>query len=296
MSNNGQHPPQSDALNREGRRIQELIEEIETMPDPATRATMLECIESLVHFYGEGLARILQLVEERGAEGRATYESLINDPVVKGLLLIHDLHPVPLETRLHEALDKIRPYMESHGGNVELISLQDNVAFLRLQGHCKTCPSSTVTMELALRGAIEEACPDLVRFEVEGIPATSLDMEHIPNKEPEWVEIPRAWELAEDSMTAVHAGAAALILCRTNGQLYAYRDHCPACNMPLHLGMIDGDFLECSLGHRYDVSHAGRSITQSSLHLDPLPLLTRDGVVKVALPRESPQAPVTDTA
>ena len=86
-----------------------------------------------------------------------------------GCCLIHDLHPVPLETRLREALDTVRPYMESHGGNVELLSLEDDVARLGLQGHCKTCPSSSVTLELAIRGAIEEACPDLMGIEVEGL-------------------------------------------------------------------------------------------------------------------------------
>ena len=135
-----------------------------------------ECLESLLSFYGRGLERILELVEEAGPEGQKVYENLINDGAVRGLLLIHNLHPVPLETRLLEALDKIRPYMESHGGNVELLSLHDDIATLRLQGHCKTCPSSTITMDLAIRSAIEEACPDLMGFEVEGIapaPATA---------------------------------------------------------------------------------------------------------------------------
>ena len=119
-------------------------------------------------FYGHGLERILELVEKAGPEGEKVREALIHDPGVRGLLLIHGLHPVPLEERLLEALDKVRPYMESHGGNVELLSLENDYAKLRLQGHCETCPSSTVTLELAVRAAIEEACPDLAGFEVEG--------------------------------------------------------------------------------------------------------------------------------
>ena len=51
------------------------------------------------------------------------YQHLINDKVVRGFLLIHDLHPADLETRLRDALDHVRPYLQSHGGNVELISL-----------------------------------------------------------------------------------------------------------------------------------------------------------------------------
>ena len=105
-----------------------------------------------------------------------------------GLLLIHGLHPVPLETRLREALEKVRPYMQSHGGNVELLSLDNDAARLRLLGHCKSCPSSAVTLELALKQAIEEACPDLLSFECEGVAEASADHEsHTPNAAPSWI-------------------------------------------------------------------------------------------------------------
>ena len=102
-------------------------------------------------FYGHGLERILQLVANAGPDGQKLYSDLIHDNVVRGLLLIHDLHPVDIATRLRDALDKVRPYLESHGGNVELISLIDDVARLRLQGTCKSCASSAVTLELAIR-------------------------------------------------------------------------------------------------------------------------------------------------
>ena len=278
-----------DELNREGKRIQELIARIGEVPDPSSRAMLEECLESLLRFYGQGLARILELVEEAGPEGREVYDRLINDGAVRGLLLIHGLHPVSLEARLREALDKIRPYMESHGGNVELLSLEDDVARLRLQGHCKTCPSSAVTMELAIRGAIEEACPDLMGFEVEGVEPVSSNapMLHIPNSALAWTEIAEAQGLDEGAMVSVHPGEFSLIICKHNSQLFAYRDHCPACNMPLHLGAFENGVIFCSLGHRYDAQRAGASLDRTSLHLDPLPLLVQDGVVRVALARES---------
>jgi Fe-S cluster biogenesis protein NfuA/nitrite reductase/ring-hydroxylating ferredoxin subunit len=277
-----------DELNRVGRRIQELIETVNEVTDPSSRAILEECLESLLSFYGRGLERILELVEEAGPEGRKVYDSLINDGAVRGLLLIHNLHPVSLETRLLEALDKIRPYMESHGGNVELLSLDSDVAKLRLQGHCKSCPSSAVTMELAIRSAIEEACPDLMGFEVEGLePMPGSATIHAPNGAPAWTEVPEAVGLAETEMIPVQPGEVPLVLCRRAGQIYAYRDHCPACNLPLHLGAFRHGILSCSLGHRYDVQRAGASLDRTSLHLDPFPLLAQDGIVRVALSRES---------
>ena len=82
-------------------------------------------------------ARILQVIRESGAEGPKVYQHLINDKVVRGLLLIHDLHPADLETRLRDALNQVRPYLQSHGGNVELISLTGQSARLRLKAPAK---------------------------------------------------------------------------------------------------------------------------------------------------------------
>ena len=85
------------------------------------------------------------------------------------LLLIHDLYPVSLEERVLEALDTVRPYMESHGGNVELAGLEDGVARLVLQGSCNGCAASRATLELAIKQALDEHAPDLAGLEVEGV-------------------------------------------------------------------------------------------------------------------------------
>jgi Fe-S cluster biogenesis protein NfuA/nitrite reductase/ring-hydroxylating ferredoxin subunit len=290
MSNNNgstsSHTHPND-LAREGHRIQELVEKIGTMHDPNARRMLQETLESVLSFYGHGLERILELVTQAGPDGAKVRDSLIHDPGVRGLLLIHGLHPISLEERLNDALAKVRPYMESHGGNVELISLENDYAKLRLQGHCKTCPSSTVTLELAVRAAIEEACPDLAAFEVEGMKnesgPTVESFEHTPNAAPDWTRLESAGELPNGRLMSVRTETDSLLICKVNDQLYAYRDHCPACNLPLHLGEVKDGLIICSLGHRFDIRRAGSGVDQAGLHLDPLPLLSQDGVVKVAI-------------
>ncbi|HET7623692.1 MAG TPA: NifU family protein [Verrucomicrobiae bacterium] len=150
-----------------GKRIQELIGQIEAMPNPAARALLQECVQSLLSLYGEGLGRALEIVRNDFA-GKTILDQFAEDEILRALLLVHGLHPVSLDGRLRGALEKVRPYMKSHGGNVELISLENDFARLRLEGACKSCPASSVTLELAVRHAIEEACPDLAGFEVEG--------------------------------------------------------------------------------------------------------------------------------
>ena len=273
-------------INAHGERIQRLLGQIEALPYPGARELLQECMEAVLAFYGVGLERILQVVSEDGAEGRKVYRDLIQDDVVKGLLLIHDLHPSDLETRLREALDKVRPYLKSHGGNVELISLQNDIAKLRLQGTCQSCASSSVTLELAIRNAIEQACPDLAHFDVEGVADKPAHLPNLHRMVTDWTEIKSAHQLEEGAWMPVRLGDSRLVVCKYQGTLYAYRNRCPACNMPLDTGTFEAGFLSCALNHRYDVVHAGQCAEIPSAHLDPLPLLVQDSAVKVALTRE----------
>ncbi len=288
-SSNGQNGDPIDGMNRHGRRIQEIVEQIDALPNPAARALMQECMESVLGFYGDGIARMIELVKRSGIGGQKAYEDLLNDNVVRGLLLIHGLHPHDLATRLRQALDKVRPYMESHGGNVELLSLENDFARLRLQGSCKTCPSSAVTLELAVRQAIEESCPDLAGFEVEGaIAATTARQSY---SHAEWVEIENARQLLDGAFITHQTDGTPLYVCRVNDLLYAYRDRCPACNVPLHLGALAGGIITCLEGHRFSVPDAGRSPDEPALHLDPFPLIDEHGTIKVALASDRAASP-----
>jgi len=148
------------------RRLQELIEQIQQHQNPAARALLQECLQLLLGFYGEGLSHLVTQMQSAGSEGRQLLERLLKDEAISRLLLIHGLHPDSLETRLQRALDSVRPYMQSHGGNIELLSLENDIARIKLEGTCKSCPSSTITLDLAVRRAVEESCPDILGFEV----------------------------------------------------------------------------------------------------------------------------------
>jgi Fe-S cluster biogenesis protein NfuA len=141
-------------------RIEALLEEVEGLADPAARETALELVQELLDLYGEGLARVVGHVAERDDDGTLA-DALAADELVAHLLLLHGLHPVPLERRVGEALAEVRPYLESHGGNVELLGIEEGVVRLQLQGSCSGCPSSAVTLKLAVEEAIHKAAPDV---------------------------------------------------------------------------------------------------------------------------------------
>ena len=188
-----------------------------------------------------------------------------------------------LETRLQEALGKVRPYLESHGGNVQVVSLQDGVARLRLQGTCNGCPSSAVTLELAIKDAIAEACPDLVDLQVEGVVASPEHKVPISPGGPHWTVLNGFGAPGEGESKTTELAGVSVIVSKVRGNLYAYRDECPACGLALETGALEDGFLRCRLGHRFDVRLAGRCPDNDDVHLEPLPLLAQGEVVKVSV-------------
>ena len=150
-------------------KIEGLIRTIENLPDPNARATTLALVQALMEFHGAGLDRMMELVADAGESGYAIFDKFATDDLVSNLLLLYGLHPLPLETRVTQALDKVRPYLDSHGGNVELLGIADGVVRLRMQGSCKSCPSSAMTLKLAIEEAIYAAAPDVVSIEAEGL-------------------------------------------------------------------------------------------------------------------------------
>jgi Fe-S cluster biogenesis protein NfuA len=148
-------------------RVETLLEEVEALADLASRETAGELVQALVELYGAGLERIMARAAAEDANGLRA--ALAEDELVAHLLFLHDLHPVPVEERVVSALEEVRPYLESHGGGVELVGVEDGVVRLRLEGSCSGCPSSTMTLKLAIEDAIHQAAPDVAEIEAEGV-------------------------------------------------------------------------------------------------------------------------------
>lgn len=287
-------------------RIEWLTAELEAVPDPRARGLAEELLSAVLELHGEGLGRMLELVDEAGSAGAPIRQALVDDGVVASLLLIHDLYPVSLEERVEEGLASVQPYMESHGGGVELLSLVDGVARLRLQGSCDGCAASSATLELAIKKALMETAPDLAGLEVEGaVEPPSADVEvsgtplpiapkparlspSAPQAEAAlppvsgWLEVDGLSHLPVGAQAAVPAGGTELLVANVNDTLLAYLNACAACDSPLEGGALEEGVLACpSCSARFDLPRAGRCVDgDAQLQLAPVPLL-RDGPTRV---------------
>jgi Fe-S cluster biogenesis protein NfuA len=154
--------PQDD-LRAVGDRIEAIMGELATA-SPAVQGKAEELVRLLMQLYGAGLERILSVVDDAG-QGAAgpIFASLAADDLVASLMVLHDLHPLDLETRVARALDHVRPALGLHGDEVELLGVEDGVVRLRLEGK-----SSAAALKRAIEKAIQEAAPDVARIEVEG--------------------------------------------------------------------------------------------------------------------------------
>jgi Fe-S cluster biogenesis protein NfuA/nitrite reductase/ring-hydroxylating ferredoxin subunit len=277
-------------------RMETLLGEIEALEDPAARSKAAEVVGVLLDLYGEGLARMMEVVAE-GEEREKTFEAFAGDDLVAHLLLLHGLHPLDLETRVIGALDEVRPYLQSHGGNVELIGIESNVARLRLEGSCDGCPSSTMTLKLAIEEAVQKAAPDLEGIEAEGVaepkPAPNFVAgPTLRRKKKKAEENGAAWMavgevvLSGGEMLAREISGEPVLFVKLANDLYAYRNLCPGCGQSLDGGNLRVADLGCpGCGRRYDVRRAGRCLDDPGLHLEPVPLLVgEEGTVKIALP------------
>ncbi len=149
-------------------RLDALLQGVERLGDPEARSNVRETVQAILELHGAGLERILYHLDAAGDAGASARDACVGDEVVGGLLLLHGLHPLDLEARVLQALDQVRPFLRSHGGNVELLSLTDGVVRLRLQGNCHGCPSSAVTMKQTIEEAILARAPDAIDLQVEG--------------------------------------------------------------------------------------------------------------------------------
>jgi len=283
--------------------IEGLIRKIENLPDPEARASALALLQALMEFHGAGIERLMELVAESEDAGYAIFDRFAEDELVGSLLLLYGQHPLPLETRVTKALDRVRPYLDSHGGNVELLSVSDGVVRLRMQGSCKSCPSSSMTLKLAIEEAIYAAAPDVMEIVAEGVteqpPATgfvqigtgarsrsgSAPQSGKGNGTVGWEEVSGLSTLGTSKVRLLEVRGRSVLFCRLGESFYAYDNNCPGCGSALKDAHLELTNLVCpQCRQQYDVIRAGRGLDQPNLYLEPFPLLFEQGLAKVALP------------
>ncbi len=284
-----------------GDRIQTLLD-ASSAAGPVTRERAELLVGEVTDLYGAALQRIMRLL----ADHPELIEQLTDDDLIASLLLVHGLHPHDARRRIEDALDKVRPYLGSHGGDVAVLSVADGPggAAVRLQfaGSCKSCPSSAVTLELTVEDAIRAAAPEVSTIEVVAaepktgvIPVDSLlSRVHRDGRAASaWHPVPELTDLTHAEVGGFRVAGEMLLACRLGENVFVYHDRCGRCadslaGAALHRRIGSADpVLRCPRCHaHFDVVHAGICVDDNATaaeHLEPVPVLVRDGVLSVAM-------------
>jgi Fe-S cluster biogenesis protein NfuA len=153
----------------EVQRIGGLVQEIESIADPAVRATTKNLVQSLMDLHGAALEKALEIVADAGENGLHIIDRFGRDSLVSSILILYGLHPEDIDSRVVHAVDKLRPQLRKQGCELELIESKNGMIRLRVEAGSHSCGSTAKTVQATVEGAIYDAAPDLGSLAIEGL-------------------------------------------------------------------------------------------------------------------------------
>lgn len=268
---------------------------IEMQPDPEFRERVSELVYGVIDLHHNALERILTQVAAHPA-GDELLPQITADEVVRAVLMVHELLPEDLETRVRQGLDQAREQLRIIGADIELVGIRDNVARLRLLGSAQSANVSSAQLKFEIEQALAQFAPDLLNLEYEDRIAAAPKLIQIgakpapPLPKPpapatgNLIPLIRTNEVPDNSLRVIEVGDINVLVCNLAGTFSAFHNRCPHRGLSLEKSMIEGTVLTCPWhGYQFDVRDNGRCFNDPSLRLEALPLAVENDVIRVAI-------------
>ncbi len=240
----------------------------------------------------EAFTRLIRALKTEPA-ALAVLKEAVGDEVVYAVLRHHEILKATLHERVEDALDSVRPYLESHGGNVELVEIiQPETVIIRLLGACDGCPASSLTLSEGVEKAIKEYCPEIttVKKAKGGITAKPVDGVAINfvspfarSEDPGWVFVCKLDAVPEGQIKVTTVGNNEVLLSRFDNKVTCYENSCAHMGMPLDMGEVHQGILICP-HHAFEYSlETGECLTAPEVQLHTHAVRVTDDRVEVKL-------------
>lgn len=246
------------------------------LPDDA-RAKAMDLKAAVEAFHGHALRQLIRLFREEKAGRELLYRAL-EDPSVYAMLLMHGIIQLPVESRAEAALAEVRPYINSHGGDVELVRVDGDTAYVRLMGACSGCSLAAATLRDGVEDVIKARVPEIqhvVALSDQVTPAFipfGLDQGTGDLEAAGWIRGPLVAELEEGKPRRFVHGDRDVLVALVDGKVMAFRNQCPHMGRPLDRGLVDGHVITCPWhGFRFDLT-SGECLTVPHVQLEPFPV------------------------
>lgn len=277
-----------DDLEELARRVDAAFAEVQTL-EPDARAKALSLKSTIEEFHKVGLTHIVKTLKN-DEQGKQLLFALVDEPAVYALFAMHGLVRADLRTQASRVLEMVRPYMQSHGGDVSLVDVQGKTVFVRLSGNCQGCSMSSVTLRNTVEETLREHVPEIEYVEVmpdEPTNLVQLEMTARPDQPAHsssgWIAGPLIEELDEARPFALEHEVYSVLIIKSRKGLRAYRNACAHQGLPLEGGLLDAETgtLTCPWhGFQFD-SESGECFSAPQCQLEPFPLRVEAGRVFV---------------
>ena len=266
-------------------RVDQAIADAQKLEGEA-RAKAMALKSAIEAFHKVGLTEIVKKLKA-DPRGKELLLELAQVPAVYALFSMHGLIRADLKTRVIRVIEMVRPYMQSHGGDVSFVDVRGKTVLVRLSGNCNGCSMSSVTLRNTVEESLREHVPEIEGVEV--VPSDPgadelVQLEGNPSVPGAgWVEGPRVDELDSDRPNMFDAGEHNVLLVRSPDGWRAYRNACAHQGLPLDGGQIDQEAgtITCPWhGFQYE-TESGECLSAPQCQLEPFPLRIVDGRIWV---------------
>lgn len=210
---------------------------------------------SIEELHKEAFKRLIRSLKDDPAAGARLREAL-GDSVVYGVLLYHGLVKEPLQGRVEKALAAVRPMLESHGGNVELVAVRPpDTVEIRLVGSCHGCPASSQTLTEGIEKSIKEYCPEITQINQvsRGRPETETNGEQklyyispfATNAKANWLDACLINEVPDFGLVERRIKDRSVLFHRQGDMVSCVDNVCAHLGMPLEMGELRDGVLTC---------------------------------------------------
>lgn len=147
-------------------KIEELVRQAESVPDPNARRIAIELLQAVLDFHAAGLNRVMEIIADSGMAAPAIVERIASEDLTGSMLLLHDLHPDDLETRVNNAVHKLQEMFASLGARLSLLAIESGTVQLQFDS-ARTWAGPPV--RASVENAIFEAAPEIDTVVIEGL-------------------------------------------------------------------------------------------------------------------------------
>lgn len=264
-------------------KVDQAIAEARQLDAPA-QAKALALKSAIEEFHKLGLTKIVQKLKG-DPRGKELLFELVDEPAVYALFAMHGLVRADIRTRVARVIDMVRPYMQSHGGDVELVDVEGSTAWVRLSGACHGCSMSAQTLRNSVEEALREHVPEITAVEQvpnEPTPAF-VPLSSLTASSTGWEPGPLAEEVLEGKPFRLELASAPVVLLRIGDKLQAFRNSCAHMGLPLDGGRVDleSGVITCPWhGFRFDCL-SGECLSAPQAQLEAFPLRIEEGRIYV---------------